>query len=297
MLSGLGAAAHEGSTPLAEGEEMKYVEGTNRRSARALVGVPVLVAALAFAAGAMADPDDGVIGSDTYATESASSVCPAGKAVTGVAGKLGDVAGNVVVGSATVECQDGATGVGTMGSDEYHAAYPDGATRCGDGQVGVGIVGREGDFVDQLALRCRDDSLTGAIANAGAYGGLGGGPDGPYDCATGQWLVGLDGSADNGDRVTEVEIRCARPAAPNTKITKQHPRKKTTKRRAEFKFVSIPAAGARFECKLDRKPFKSCTSPFRKKVKPGKHRFKVRAILRGVTDPSPAKFRWRVVKK
>ncbi len=84
--------------------------------------------------------------------------------------------------------------------------------------------------------------------------------------------------------------------APETTITK-HPKKKSTKRRAKFKFESSEA-GSSFECKLDRKPYKPCSSPFKKKVKVAKHKFRVRATdAAGNTDGSPAKFKFRVKKR
>ena len=61
-----------------------------------------------------------------------------------------------------------------------------------------------------------------------------------------------------------------------------------------FSFASSPA-GARFECKLDKAPFKPCRSPFKRKVKPGRHVFAVRAVdTAGKADPTPARFRWQV---
>lgn len=81
--------------------------------------------------------------------------------------------------------------------------------------------------------------------------------------------------------------------SPDTTITK-HPKKKTKKSKAKFRFQAVPAAGATFECKLDKKQFKPCDSPHKKRVDPGKHGFKVRATVDGVVDLSPAKFRWKV---
>ena len=82
---------------------------------------------------------------------------------------------------------------------------------------------------------------------------------------------------------------------PDTTITKR-PRNRTAKRRARFAFRSTEA-GSGFECKLDRKPFRPCESPFRKRLKPGRHRFKVRAIdAAGNRDPSPAVDRWRIIE-
>lgn len=64
--------------------------------------------------------------------------------------------------------------------------------------------------------------------------------------------------------------------APTTKITKG-PKAKSTSTTAKFKFKSNEA-GSSFECKLDKGKFKKCKSPKTyKKLKPGKHVFKVRA--------------------
>lgn len=83
--------------------------------------------------------------------------------------------------------------------------------------------------------------------------------------------------------------------APNTSIGRK-PAKRTRKRRARFTF-SATQAGARFECKLDRRPFRACASPLRIRVKPGRHSFQVRAVSAdGKPDPTPAGFRWRVLR-
>jgi hypothetical protein len=84
------------------------------------------------------------------------------------------------------------------------------------------------------------------------------------------------------------------PPPPNTKITKG-PKGKIVAHKAKFKFKSEPA-GATFQCKLDKKPFKPCKSPKTyKNLKAGKHRFKVRAVsASGTVDPSPAKRSFKV---
>jgi CSLREA domain-containing protein len=70
------------------------------------------------------------------------------------------------------------------------------------------------------------------------------------------------------------------PAADTTKpkvTIKKAPKAKTTATTAKFKFVSSEA-GSTFQCKLDKGKFKNCESPKTyKKLKPGKHVFKVRA--------------------
>jgi hypothetical protein len=78
------------------------------------------------------------------------------------------------------------------------------------------------------------------------------------------------------------------PAAPETQID-SGPSGKITKRKATFAFSS-PVAGATFECALDKDGFSPCASPKKlKRLAPGKHRFRVRAISpEGMVDRSPA---------
>lgn len=86
---------------------------------------------------------------------------------------------------------------------------------------------------------------------------------------------------------------CPDTTAPQTSIRK-HPAKKTGKRKARFTFSSSEP-GSSFECKLDKKPFKKCASPFRKRVGPGHHSFRIRARdAAGNRDASAAKFGWTV---
>jgi hypothetical protein len=82
-------------------------------------------------------------------------------------------------------------------------------------------------------------------------------------------------------------------AAPNTKLGTK-PKAKTSSPSAKFTFVS-DQPGSTFRCKLDKGPFKACHSPFKVKVKPGKHTLQVRAVnSNGVSDPTPAVFHWSV---
>jgi hypothetical protein len=82
---------------------------------------------------------------------------------------------------------------------------------------------------------------------------------------------------------------------PSTKLG-AHPPKSTRKRTARFTFSSNES-GSDFQCKLDRKPFRPCASPQSyKKLKPGKHLFKVLATdAAGNADQSPASFGWKVL--
>jgi hypothetical protein len=91
------------------------------------------------------------------------------------------------------------------------------------------------------------------------------------------------------------------PIAPNGKI-KKGPRKlvETEKAKAKVKFrFSSDEVGSTFECKLDRKPFKPCSSPKRYRIKATekakKHTFRVRAIdVAGNSDLTPAKRSFKV---
>jgi CSLREA domain-containing protein len=81
--------------------------------------------------------------------------------------------------------------------------------------------------------------------------------------------------------------------APTTKITKA-PKAKSTSTTAKFKFKSNEA-GSKFQCKLDKGKFKNCRSPKTyKKLKPGKHVFKVRAIDKAGNVGKPAKRKFKV---
>jgi hypothetical protein len=82
---------------------------------------------------------------------------------------------------------------------------------------------------------------------------------------------------------------------PETTITKG-PKQKSDKTKAKFRFESSEN-GSSFECKLDKKPFKSCSSPRKyKRLKPGKHRFQVAATDRaGNEDKTPARYKFKVV--
>jgi hypothetical protein len=82
--------------------------------------------------------------------------------------------------------------------------------------------------------------------------------------------------------------------APNTRLKKK-PRRRTASRLARFSFTSNQP-GSTFQCKLDKKPFRSCRSPFKARVKPGRHSFRVRALNRaGGLDLTPAVFKWKVL--
>jgi hypothetical protein len=82
------------------------------------------------------------------------------------------------------------------------------------------------------------------------------------------------------------------PVMPNTAIT-SGPKKRSRTHKARFTFAAAGAVS--FDCKLDSKARKACASPASVKVRPGRHRFEVRAHTgEGLVENSPAKASFRV---
>ncbi len=115
----------------------------------------------------------------------------------------------------------------------------------------------------------------------------------------------LEAADDTDDGATDFTRTSAGPrrnaAAPTeqecpaTTIDKK-PKKKGTKRKVKVKFSSDDPT-ATFECSLDEKPFKACESPFKKKVKLGKHTFEVQATNSGGGAGDPEKVKFKVKPK
>ncbi len=129
-------------------------------------------------------------------------------------------------------------------------------------------------------------------------------PAGPYAAtlsafdgtvANGTWrLYAFDDGGGDGGSLRSVKLIFRMDPPAQTTITKR-PAASTTKRKATFAFTASET-GATFQCKVDKKPWKACTSPLRlTKLKPGKHTVQVRAVDdRGSVDPTPAKATWRI---
>ena len=86
-------------------------------------------------------------------------------------------------------------------------------------------------------------------------------------------------------------------ARPDTRL-RATPTKRTFVRTARFGF-GAGVAGARFECKLDARPYASCRSPrIYRHLAPGKHVLRVRATAPdGTREQAPAVYRWRVLTR
>jgi hypothetical protein len=84
--------------------------------------------------------------------------------------------------------------------------------------------------------------------------------------------------------------------APDTKI-KQAPPKSSTNRNVLVKFKSTIKKSS-FKCSLDGGKYRNCSSPYRKTLAVGKHVLKVQAISPvGIADPTPAKVKFRILKR
>jgi len=89
------------------------------------------------------------------------------------------------------------------------------------------------------------------------------------------------------------------PPVPNTKLG-VHPGPRVTTKLAKLKVkfgFSSDIAGASFQCKVDKGSFKTCRSPKSFKVKPGKHKFTVRAVGPGGTDATPVSYSFKVIRQ
>lgn len=161
---------------------------------------------------------------------------------------------------------------------------------------------------DSLDGGSGDDALTGGAGPDDIDGGDGNDTvdsrDGEVD------LVDCGGGVDTVTAdAADVVIGCetvnlpagppvATPVAPSAPETLSiSGRAKVTKpRTAKFTFSS-PTAGAAFQCKVDRKAWKACTSPYKvrtKKLEPGKHKLLVRAVVGSAVDATPSRKVFRV---
>ncbi len=85
------------------------------------------------------------------------------------------------------------------------------------------------------------------------------------------------------------------PSPPRTNITSRS-RRRTRDRTPTVRFRSN-LANARFQCSVDRARFTACRSPFTtRRLRPGRHRIRVRALAGGRFDATPARWVFRVTR-
>lgn len=86
--------------------------------------------------------------------------------------------------------------------------------------------------------------------------------------------------------------------APTARITKQPNRRvKTKRKRAKVRFRFRADEPATFQCRLDRKRWKDCTSPLKLRLRKGLHTFRVRAVDSAGNRGPAARAKVRVVRK
>jgi Right handed beta helix region len=134
-------------------------------------------------------------------------------------------------------------------------------------------------------------TTSGSGASAGTSGAGTGGDTGG---SGGEVGGGSGNPASGGAPAAGSKRPAAKGKAPQTWIL-QGTRQGSRKVGARFAFDS-DQAGTKFECKLDRGPFRPCRSPQRyPNLKPGRNVFEVRAISQsGLADPTPAKWRFAI---
>ncbi|HXR60692.1 MAG TPA: S8 family serine peptidase [Solirubrobacterales bacterium] len=90
------------------------------------------------------------------------------------------------------------------------------------------------------------------------------------------------------------------PPAPDTAILRHPPklvRTAAASARVAFRFGS-DQAGVTFLCKLDRSAYRACPERLARRLRPGRHALRVKArSSAGLTDPTPASFRFRVERR
>jgi hypothetical protein len=96
------------------------------------------------------------------------------------------------------------------------------------------------------------------------------------------------------DLCPQSELTQSACPAPDTSVTKQ-PKKKSTKRNVKITFTSV--TGAAFTCAVDGKAAKPCASPYKKKLKYGKHVVLITATSPfGMVETTPATVKFKIKK-
>ncbi len=115
-------------------------------------------------------------------------------------------------------------------------------------------------------------------------------PDGPH-----RFAVRATDAVFNAEATPATRRFTIDTAAPNATITKKPP-KRFFKKRIKFTF-SVSEPGARLQCNLDGRGWRTCQPTFRFNVKVGKHRMQVRAVdAAGNVDSTPAHYRYKRLK-
>jgi Ca2+-binding RTX toxin-like protein len=227
-------------------------------------------------------------------------------------GNSGD---NVFDGRSGNDTLRGGTGVGPDGADSFTGGNGTDTVTYSNRTDNlvidlIAFTGPEGDAlgsaIENVIGGAGNDSITGNNLPNVIRGGPG--KDQLFGLVGADTLNTRDGFVDTADCGADIDsaltdapnmdasIDCETvDSLPNTRITAK-PKIRIRKRRATFKFASNEAT--KFECKLDGKPYKACSSPrVLRRLKLGRHTFRVRAVdVDGDRDPTPAKHTFRVLR-
>ena len=219
-------------------------------------------------------------------------------------------------GSTTVDNQQGLTGPITWSwtvdvDNQPPVAVDDVASTAAGTGVDIDVLANDsdpdGDAIDLVSVT---DPVNGtALIERGANVTIRYVPD---DGFVGDDVFGYDvrdahGATDTGSvrvSVTGPPVPPVPPVPPTADRTPPDttivsaPRHRTKRHRVRFTFTSTEPA-SRFQCRLDRSHWQTCTSPRRySKLSFGRHVFRVRAVdASNNIDPTPARYRFRVVRR
>jgi len=111
--------------------------------------------------------------------------------------------------------------------------------------------------------------------------------------------ISIDGGGDRSSCSTTPAVYVEDSTLPVTRIT-MGPGVKTRKRTAVFRFLDATgdAPGTSFQCRIDRRSWKPCSTPFRvKRLSRRGHLFQVKAVdPAGNREQKPAKRRFKVIR-
>jgi subtilisin family serine protease len=164
------------------------------------------------------------------------------------------------------------------------------------------VIQDDGAYIDDLAIRCYApifellDGTSMATPHVAGAAALAKGfePQATVADLRNAILGGVDrvpaltGLVSTGGRLNARRTLELVNRPPDTTITRGPRQGSTVKKPSPtIEFGSEP--GATFQCKIDRRAFAACASPFKRKLPDGRHRFSVRAVDKvGAVDPSPA---------
>jgi len=116
-----------------------------------------------------------------------------------------------------------------------------------------------------------------------------------YKCPTQYFQGCFHVSATQSFKINPRPASTVGPGSEPKTFLDSHPRHRTHRRKVSFAFSS-DVSGAHFQC-FYAKGWAKCRSPHTfRRLKPGRYRFRARAVVNGVKDPTPASWTFRVLR-